>query len=412
MRLTAVLLGLVWVYGGCRSSTLSEVKELKGIVGDVVYLPAAVKKNGLFFKNGSQIGSVIRYMARMATPDRVQWDRSTGLVSIHLLEELDSGEYVVQNMDTREVLVSIYQLSVYNPVPRPQVSSRSRVKPSCSVLCSVENGRELTLSWHREGRILSYNSSPNLSTPLSLPLEIEENSAPYSCVAENPARQEIFLVKPEEPSTQTSGVQQEQGETQLQCAVLCGEWERAHPVLAQRGADTVQHQQPQSQHPLSLPLEIEENSAPYSCVAENPARKEIVLVKPEEYCYDPVSRPQVSSRSRVKPSCSVLCSVENGRELTLSWHREGQILSYTSSPNLSTPLSLPLEIEENSAPYSCVTANPVSNETVTVRPEDHCFDRDTRSLLVAATEAFIGILFIVLMGTYICFMIRSNTLGS
>ncbi|KAG7458493.1 hypothetical protein MATL_G00220890, partial [Megalops atlanticus] len=60
--------------------------------------------------------------------------------------------------------------------------------------------------------------------------------------------------------------------------------------------------------------------------------------------------------------CSVLCSVENGREVTLFWQREGQTLSHTSSPDLNTPLSLPLEIEEYSSTYSCMAANPASEE--------------------------------------------------
>ncbi|KAG5849593.1 hypothetical protein ANANG_G00112590 [Anguilla anguilla] len=328
MRLTAALLGLVWVYGVCRSSAQSEVKELKCIVGDAVSLPAAVKKNGLFLKNGSQIARVVRYVPYLTVTGRLQWNSSTGVLSITQLKKEDSGEYVVQNMDKHEVLVSVYQLSVYDPVPRPQVSSRNKMKPNCSVLCSVENGREVTLSWHREGQTLSHTSSPNFSSPLSLPLEIEENSAPYGCMA------------------------------------------------------------------------------------ANPASNETVTVRPEEHCFDPVPRPQMSSRNKMKPSCSVLCSVENGREVTLSWHREGQTLSHTSSPNFSSPLSLPLEIETNSAPYSCVATNPVSNKTVIVRPEEHCFDRDIRSLLVAGIEAFIGILFIILMGTYVCLLIRSNTPGS
>ncbi|KAJ8358510.1 hypothetical protein AAFF_G00433690 [Aldrovandia affinis] len=163
------------------------------------------------------------------------------------------------------------------------------MNPTCSVLCSVQNGREVTLSWEREGETLNHTSSPDLSTLLSLSLEIEYNSAPYSCVMNNPV------------SNQT------------------------------------------------------------------------VTVKPEEYCFDPVSRPQVSSRNKVNPTCSVLCSVQNGREVTLSWQREGETLNQTSSPDFSTLLSLSLEIEYNSAPYSCVMNNPVSNQTVTVKPEEYCF---------------------------------------
>ncbi|XP_061101443.1 uncharacterized protein LOC133130690 [Conger conger] len=196
MRTTVILLYTCWIAGLHISFTQS--KKLNCIVGERVHFQTAVKNDGHMYKNGSKIGKVIEskfHIINERYSDRLQWDKSTGLFSLSGLKMEDSGAYKVENNDGPQT-VDIYQLTVYNPVPRPQVSSRSRVKPSCSVLCSVENGRELTLSWHREGQILSYTSSPNLSTPLSLPLEIEENSAPYSCVAENPARKEIVLVKP------------------------------------------------------------------------------------------------------------------------------------------------------------------------------------------------------------------------
>ncbi|KAJ8271228.1 hypothetical protein COCON_G00100870 [Conger conger] len=231
----------------------------------------------------------------------------------------DSGAYKVQNNDGPQTVDMTYQLTVY-----------SKYQHICTWLISERSSQHMMLL------------RPNLSPTYH------------------------------RPSTQTSGVQQEQGETQLQCAVLCGEWERAHPVLAQRGADTVLHQQLQSQHPLSLPLEIEENSAPYSCVTENPARKEIFLVNPEEYCYESVWKPHIkTSASQGGRSCSLQCSVQNGRELTLSWRTEGETLSHTRDPNLST-LSLTLEIEASNSTYTCVATNPVSEERTAFLPTQVC----------------------------------------
>ncbi|KAG9333259.1 hypothetical protein JZ751_012913 [Albula glossodonta] len=129
---------------------------------------------------------------------RVQWDSSTGLFSLTGLKMEDSGKYEVQNNDEQNKSDTVYQLTVYNPVSTPQVSSRNKMKPTCSVLCSVENGREVTLSWQREGETLNSTSSPDLNTPLSLPLEIEENSAPYSCVAANPVSNMTGTVRPDE----------------------------------------------------------------------------------------------------------------------------------------------------------------------------------------------------------------------
>ncbi|KAG7458534.1 hypothetical protein MATL_G00221420 [Megalops atlanticus] len=90
---------------------------------------------------------------------------------------------------------------------------------------------------------------------------------------------------------------------------------------------------------------------------------------------DPVSEPVISNITQnhsVSKSCSVLCSVENGREVTLSWQREGETLNHTSSPDLNTPLSLPLRIEEHNYTYICVAANPVSEESLQLNTEDFC----------------------------------------
>ncbi|XP_036372750.1 CD48 antigen-like isoform X2 [Megalops cyprinoides] len=125
--------------------------------------------------------------------DRLQLDRQTGSLTISNLNTNDSGIYQLQII-TGKPLYWWFHLYIYTPVSettnRKSPQSRSMVTPavskSCSVLCSVENGREVTLSWQTEGETLNHTSSPDLNTLLSLPLEIEEYSSTYSCVAANP----------------------------------------------------------------------------------------------------------------------------------------------------------------------------------------------------------------------------------
>ncbi|KAI1887855.1 hypothetical protein AGOR_G00194800 [Albula goreensis] len=199
MRLMAVFLGLLWVFGVHVNSAQSPEMELKCIVGETVTFPAGVRRRGYLLKNGLDIAviSPLHMLCIMDNTfrDRLQWNSSTGLFSITGLKMEDEGEYEVQSSD-RWHSPSVFQLTVYNPVSTPQVSSRNKMKPTCSVLCSVENGREVTLSWQREGETLNSTSSPDLNTPLSLLLKIEENSAPYSCVATNPVGNKT--VRPEE----------------------------------------------------------------------------------------------------------------------------------------------------------------------------------------------------------------------
>ncbi|KAL7841710.1 hypothetical protein SRHO_G00254010 [Serrasalmus rhombeus] len=72
------------------------------------------------------------------------------------------------------------------------------------------------------------------------------------------------------------------------------------------------------------------------------------------------SRTDLKSSSR---RCSVVCSVRNAYKVTLSWYNGSDLHSISDSGN--STLSLPLDFEHgDNNTYSCVAANPVSNQTV------------------------------------------------
>ncbi|XP_030643697.1 hepatocyte cell adhesion molecule-like [Chanos chanos] len=129
--------------------------------------------------------------------DRLQLDRQTGSLTIRNISTTDSGVYKVQIINGY-VSEKRFSLTVYATVPAPHIrvrQSRSAGSgssgPKCSVVCSVENGRDVTLSWYKGKEILNQTSSPDLSTILSLPLEIEDqDNNIYSCVADNPVSQQ------------------------------------------------------------------------------------------------------------------------------------------------------------------------------------------------------------------------------
>ncbi|XP_072563289.1 T-lymphocyte surface antigen Ly-9-like [Paramormyrops kingsleyae] len=125
--------------------------------------------------------------------ERLQLDPQTGSLSITNISTSDAGIYQLQIING-QILNREFTLEIYYPVNRPhitslQASSRSSVRPSargsCWVLCSVENGRDVTLSSYRGNETLNQISSPDLSTSLSLSLEVWEDSPAYSCVATN-----------------------------------------------------------------------------------------------------------------------------------------------------------------------------------------------------------------------------------
>lgn len=76
-------------------------------------------------------------------------------------------------------------------------------------------------------------------------------------------------------------------------------------------------------------------------------------------------RSGTNSQSRSSVSCQVLCSVKNDRGVSLSWFRGNEMLRQISSPDVNITLSLPLEIDDQDTRiYRCVSANPVSNDTI------------------------------------------------
>ncbi|MBN3311764.1 SLAF5 protein, partial [Atractosteus spatula] len=181
------------------SSAQSEGKQLVRAAGQSVTFEAAVLQRGFLSHGSDGIAVVIdgkgttEFVKRFK--GRVSWDSQTGLFKITDLNTQDSGNYKVQSNDGQKTVTVNFLLKVYNRVSRPQVSTVSQGSESCSLLCSVSNGREVTLSWQREGEILSHTSNPDLNTPLTLPLETDGLSHSYSCVASNPASNESVSVQ-------------------------------------------------------------------------------------------------------------------------------------------------------------------------------------------------------------------------
>ncbi|XP_066574676.1 Fc receptor-like protein 2 isoform X2 [Amia ocellicauda] len=411
------LLLLYLSFYGISSSSPQSAVRLQGAVGGAVSLPAPVLDSG-FLRYNVNVALVFKrvFIELNVTRfrGRVTWNSSTGHFHITQLNTQDSGEYRVQNTEGNVSDTTVFQLTVYNNVSKPQVSSETQVSAgSCPFLCSVANGREVTLSWYREGeeKPLNHSSSPDLNTNLTLPLETEGLSHSYSCVATNPVSTERVTVNTEEhclgpvSSPQVSSVTQASAGN---CTLLCSVSNGRNVTLSwYRDTDnkTLKHTSSPDPNTLTVPLDIPDLSVSYSCVATNRLSTERVPVHPEEHCFTNVSKPQVSNKNQVSAgSCPFLCSVSNGRELTLSWYREGEEkpLNHTSSPDLNTNLTLPLETEGLSHSYSCVATNPISTERVTVNPGEHCLG--SIPLVAKIALVFLGIL--ILTGIFSVYFLK------
>ncbi|KAI4905849.1 hypothetical protein NFI96_021759 [Prochilodus magdalenae] len=124
--------------------------------------------------------------------DRLQLDRNSGSLTIRNISREDSGVYILQIIDKRSSEWS-FRLNVYAMVPTPYITRLQGSSVSapasgsrCSVLCSAESQRSMTLSWFQEGEMLNQTSDSEHSVKLTLPLEVNDEQGVYSCVTTNP----------------------------------------------------------------------------------------------------------------------------------------------------------------------------------------------------------------------------------
>ncbi|KAI4898949.1 hypothetical protein NFI96_010900, partial [Prochilodus magdalenae] len=267
---------------------------------------------------------------------------------------------------------------------------------------------DVNLSWYKGDKIISSITSTDSSERLYLPLNITHLNSTYTCVAANPVSNQTAQLSITELCYNTGllcgageeviRLQELEGNTVTICTGRTGVQSDAHILWFYRPEDVdirIVNSQiirgeiitDYNRDRFRDRLQLDRTSG--SLTIRNTSREDSGVYKPHIITgtnlvwsfsvdvYAPASKPTIRNQAgrrsvSHRESCSPLCSVENGKDVNLSWYEGEERISSITSTDSSERLYLPLNITHLNSTYTCVAANPVSNQTTQLSITELC----------------------------------------
>nr|XP_055072573.1 carcinoembryonic antigen-related cell adhesion molecule 8-like [Misgurnus anguillicaudatus] len=188
----------VWQFAGVFGVDGDEVKSVSVTEGDSVTLHTEIQRDDQivwrFGPEDTRITGVIKsskdISASEGLKERLKLEKTGSLIIRNITKE-DSGVYKAQIIGNK-VSRKTFNVTVYARLPVPVIIRYCPLNPllaersNCSLLCSVLNMRDVSLSWYKGNSLLSSISVSDLNIRLSLPLEVEyQDTNTYRCVVNN-----------------------------------------------------------------------------------------------------------------------------------------------------------------------------------------------------------------------------------
>ncbi|XP_073717870.1 uncharacterized protein [Misgurnus anguillicaudatus] len=339
--------------------------------------------------------------------DHLQMNSQTGSLTITNITTEHNGVYKLTIIRDK-ISYTSFTVIVYAPLPLPVIthnssSSSSSSSSNCSLLCSVLNMRDVSLSWYNGNSLLSSISVSDLNIRLSLPLEVKyQNTNTYSCVVNNTITnqtQHLNITELCQPCSSVFGVARDEvksvsvmeGEsvtlytnfTEIQqrdhILWMFGPQETRIAELYKQSIDMFDSNKTFGHKKLLL--DSQSGSLTIKNIRTEHTGLYRLQIKSDRgnsdkifnvTIYAPLPIPVIirdssqcpSSSSSSSLNCSLLCSVMNVRDVSLSWYKGNSLLSNISVSDLYIRLFLPLEVDfQDNNTYSCVVNNTITNQT-------------------------------------------------